>query len=681
MGDGLVPGCRGDTTGGRTDAPPGVAEAVATARHDDGGRIDGGEGDGGIDVRHTGGGRQQAVEEGLDGNAVGVDVGADGVTRRRVRTRGRCGQPEGEHGATGVGGEQGVEGPRRGRWVGDDDRVQRLTEGGLHGGLPSCVDAHEVEQRADHADGVGQALGTGPGTGGVEGQLQPLEAGDRRGSLLGRRTVFLGGPLVGAGQLVAAGRGPLDVGDQRRLDELARLGLVAQLGDRGIELGDASSQLGGPVTSAQHLGLGPLGGRPPRAQLATHLGDGTRRGRSRRRTVERAATLLLEALLLGDERLGIRAEGEVLGAHGGELLGVPGGVVLQAGDHPGVEQPAAVALDRPAALDDDGAEAAGPLAQLLDRDEAVADVVGAARRQLGAGHGDLGVQPGQLALERDLPPAQVELGAGEGGEPGAQPGDLPPGDVDAQRRQLADQLAVPAGGLRLALERTQLAAHLAQEVLHAQQVGLGGVEAALGLLLALAVLEDAGGLLDDGPAVLRPGVEDGVDLALADDDVLLASDAGIGQELLHVEQPAGHVVDGVLAVARAEQRATDGDLAEVDGEDARRVVDGQAHLGAAQRRPGGGAGEDDVVHLLAAHGAGRLGAEHPGDGVDDVRLARPVGSDDDGDARLELQRRGLGERLEALEGQALQEHGASEATGSPPRTSGIPAGLAVTPRR
>ena len=105
-------------------------------------------------------------------------------------------------------------------------------------------------------------------------------------------------------------------------------------------------------------------------------------------------------------------------------------------------------------------------------------------------------------------------------------------------RQLGDQVAVAAGRLGLALERAQLAAHLAEQVLDAQQVGLGGVEPALGLLLALAELEDAGGLLDDRPALLGPGVEHRVDLALADDHVLLAADAGVGEQLLHVEQPA-----------------------------------------------------------------------------------------------------------------------------------------------
>ncbi len=77
--------------------------------------------------------------------------------------------------------------------------------------------------------------------------------------------------------------------------------------------------------------------------------------------------------------------------------------------------------------------------------------------------------------------------------------------MPAQGLELADEVAVAAGGLGLALERAQLAAHLAQQVLQAQEVGLGGVEAALGLLLAPAVLQDAGGLLDDQPAGPRAG--------------------------------------------------------------------------------------------------------------------------------------------------------------------------------
>ena len=54
--------------------------------------------------------------------------------------------------------------------------------------------------------------------------------------------------------------------------------------------------------------------------------------------------------------------------------------------------------------------------------------------------------------------------------------------------------------------------------------------------------------------------------------------------------------------------------------------------------------------------AGALGAEHPGHGVDHVGLAAPVGPHHDGDARLELQHRGVGEGLESLHAERLQEH-------------------------
>ena len=94
------------------------------------------------------------------------------------------------------------------------------------------------------------------------------------------------------------------------------------------------------------------------------------------------------------------------------------------------------------------------------------------------------------------------------------------------------------GRRRLALERADLAAHLAQQVAEALEVLLGGGQAALGPLAPAAVLEDPGRLLDDGPAVLGPGVQDRVELALADDHVLLAADPRVRQELLDVEQPA-----------------------------------------------------------------------------------------------------------------------------------------------
>ena len=126
------------------------------------------------------------------------------------------------------------------------------------------------------------------------------------------------------------------------------------------------------------------------------------------------------------------------------------------------------------------------------------------------------------------------------------------------------------------------------------------------------------------------------------------------QQLLHVEQPAGVAVDRVLRAAGAEHGPADRHLGVLDRQRAVGVVDGEQHLGPAQRRAAGGAGEDDVLHLAAAQRLGALLAHHPGERVDHVGLARAVRPDDAGDARLELQGGRGGEGLEPLEGQALQ---------------------------
>ena len=212
----------------------------------------------------------------------------------------------------------------------------------------------------------------------------------------------------------------------------------------------------------------------------------------------------------------------------------------------------------------------------------------------------------------------------------------------------------PPGHLGLAAERLELAADLAEQVGEAGQVAVAGVELAERLLLALAVLEDAGGLLDEAAPVLRRRVQDRVELALADDDVHLAADAGVGEQLLDVEQAARGAVDGVFGAAAAEHGPADRDLGVLDRQRAVGVVDGQQHLGPAQRRPARRAGEDDVLHLAAAQRLGALLTHDPGEGVDDVGLAGAVGPDDAGDPRLQLERGRGSEGLEPLEGQALQ---------------------------
>jgi hypothetical protein len=59
------------------------------------------------------------------------------------------------------------------------------------------------------------------------------------------------------------------------------------------------------------------------------------------------------------------------------------------------------------------------------------------------------------------------------------------------------------GHLGLPTERLELAAQLGGQVGQPGQVRRGRVQLAQRLFLALAVFEDAGGLLDEGPPVLR----------------------------------------------------------------------------------------------------------------------------------------------------------------------------------
>ena len=270
--------------------------------------------------------------------------------------------------------------------------------------------------------------------------------------------------------------------------------------------------------------------------------------------------------------------------------------------------------------------------------------------------GGLGVEHLEGGVELALLLVADGQALGGGAAAARQLGQLGAGQVAPDGQQLGGHAVVGAGGGGLALQRADLAPHLAHQVAQALEVLGRAGQPALGPLAATSVLEDAGRLLDDGPAVLGPGVEHGVQLALADDHVLLAPDAGVREQLLDVEQAAGRPVDGVLAVARAEERAGDGHLGQVDGELPRGVVDGQRHLGPAQRGPRRGPGEDDVLHFGRAQRAGALGPEDPGHGVDHVRLAAAVGADHHGDAGLELEHGGVGERLEPLHAERLQEH-------------------------
>ena len=466
----------------------------------------------------------------------------------------------------------------------------------------------------------------------------------------------VGDLLLGGGSLLLRGRQALDERALRRLGRppprraagsasaSSRASFSSRVARRAVARSSSCAPRSTPERSAASS---------PRLSAARPVRAGTPSAQSRSKAARASASA--PSARASSSRCGASAAASASASASSARQA--GGLGLEGGDHGLVDEGAALAVDPAPALGEHGRQAARLLAERLEAHQRVAEVVAAGVAELGLGGEHRGVELGEGAAQEVVLGGQLGAGGGAVGQAPGEGGELAPGEEHLQRAQLGDEVAVAAGGVGLALERAELAAHLAQEVAEPGEVALGGGEPALGLLLALAVLQDAGRLLDDEAAVLGPGVEHGVDLALADDHVLLPADAGVGEQLLDVEQPARHAVDGVLAVAGAEQRAGDRDLGELDragGPAELSIVSGD--LGATERRALRRAGEDDVVHLLRAHRRRRLRAEHPADGVDDVRLARPVRPHHDGDARLQLQCGGVGEGLEALQRERLQEH-------------------------
>src|SRR4030095_6730995 len=136
----------------------------------------------------------------------------------------------------------------------------------------------------------------------------------------------------------------------------------------------------------------------------------------------------------------------------------------------------------------------------------------------------------------------------------------------------------------LSAERFQLPPDLIDQVRQPVQVCLTGLQLANGLFLALAVLEHSRCLFDEAAAALGSGLQDRVELPLTNDDVHLATDSGVAEEVVYVQETRHIAVDGVLRAAVAEHGARDGDLGVVDRQRAIGIVDGENDLSAAQPR-------------------------------------------------------------------------------------------------
>ena len=94
----------------------------------------------------------------------------------------------------------------------------------------------------------------------------------------------------------------------------------------------------------------------------------------------------------------------------------------------------------------------------------------------------------------------------------------------------------------------------------------------------------------------------------------------------------------------------------VDAELLRAIAKGERDLREAQWLAAIAPAENDVGHFAAAQCLRRLLAEHPTNGVEDVRLAAAVRPDNGGHALVKLEIGFVGKRLKADELERLKMH-------------------------
>ena len=209
---------------------------------------------------------------------------------------------------------------------------------------------------------------------------------------------------------------------------------------------------------------------------------------------------------------------------------------------------------------------------------------------------------------------------------------------------------------RLAAETADLPAHLADHVGDARHVLVRQRELLQRLTPLRLVLRDAGRLFEDRAPLLGLRRQDLVDLALRHDRVAGPANAGVHEKLLDVLQSARLAVERVLALPVAVHATHDLDLVKFAAELLLAIGQEQRNLAQLRRLPGVGPLEDDVLHLAAAQRLGALFAQHPADGIGNVRLAASVRAHDRGDPRFEPESGRVREAFKAMELERLEIH-------------------------
>ena len=187
--------------------------------------------------------------------------------------------------------------------------------------------------------------------------------------------------------------------------------------------------------------------------------------------------------------------------------------------------------------------------------------------------------------------------------------------IDGKRQldglELLGKLLVLTSAACLALERLELTIDLSRDIVHALELGIHVLELASRTLLALLVLEDACGLLDEQTSILGTSTQHVLQRTLRDDRVRITTKTGIVENVEHVHEARWRAIDEVLALTATIHAARDDDLVKVERQCAVGVVEHEVDLGQTDRLTSRRSGKDDVLHSLTAQLLGTLLAQDP----------------------------------------------------------------------
>jgi hypothetical protein len=193
------------------------------------------------------------------------------------------------------------------------------------------------------------------------------------------------------------------------------------------------------------------------------------------------------------------------------------------------------------------------------------------------------------------------------------------------------QRVVTTGDLGLRLQALHLAAQFEADILDAGQVFPRIFQSTVGFLAPLLVAGDAGRFFEKDAQIIRLGLDNPRNHALADDGVCTRPQTGAKKEIGNVLAPDLQIIDEIIRLPLSGQRALDrqfGKLRPLAQRPAEQIVENQLDGSARYRFAAGRPVEDDVHHRFAAQlGSFRL-AQHPAHGVHDVGFAAAVRPDD-----------------------------------------------------